>query len=241
MQHDENSTIDDNEFVSDSDYAMNAIEIDETISYKCGCSFEDSESEAHVYDSSRIGSNIFRKAELMSIHLSQLMLQHRISRAAYRDIVQFNLGLRSATVKLLMLCLSPSQVSRAMSMMSVLVVANCMGLMTIKNLVLTAANRDTKLIQSKLMSVGNMFSQMLADPATRELLHYRANPESVAGQLTNVFDGDSYKQLMQQNLFSNPDGIAIELYTNGFVNQKKGKSLYTIVHAVVFNLDPSIR
>ncbi|OAD81298.1 C2H2-type zinc finger transcription factor [Phycomyces blakesleeanus NRRL 1555(-)] len=79
MYHDEN----------DTKYTMEFMELDNTISYKCTCNFEDSESEAHIYDSSRISTNTFTKAKLMSIHLSQLMLQHRIARAAYRDIVQF--------------------------------------------------------------------------------------------------------------------------------------------------------
>ncbi|OAD79358.1 hypothetical protein PHYBLDRAFT_58409 [Phycomyces blakesleeanus NRRL 1555(-)] len=68
---------------------------------------------------------------------------------------------------------------------------------------------------------------MLADPATRELLCYRANQKSVAGQLTDIFDGDNYKQLVQQGLFSNPNDIAIRLlpmdpsirYTNKYLLQ----------------------
>ncbi|OAD75675.1 hypothetical protein PHYBLDRAFT_143923 [Phycomyces blakesleeanus NRRL 1555(-)] len=69
------------------------------------------------------------------------------------------------------------------------------------------------------MSVEDMFSQMLADLATRELLHYRANWESVAGQLTNIFDSDIYKQLVQQSLFSNSNNIAIGFYTNRYTNK----------------------
>ncbi|OAD81231.1 hypothetical protein PHYBLDRAFT_73842 [Phycomyces blakesleeanus NRRL 1555(-)] len=178
---------------------MESMELNNTISYKCACNFEDSEGEAHIYDSSRISTNTFTKAELMSIHLSQLMLQHRIARAAYRDIVQFiNTVIRDhddimmVMAKLLMLCSSQSQVSRAMSMMSALVVVDCMALMMTRNLVLTVANRNTRLIPIKL---------------------------------TNIFDGDNYKQLVQQGLFSNPDDIAIGLYTDGFVNQKKDPSI----------------
>ncbi|OAD81282.1 hypothetical protein PHYBLDRAFT_161896 [Phycomyces blakesleeanus NRRL 1555(-)] len=89
MYHDENDTSNENESVSNSEYTMEFMELDNTISYKCTYNFEDSESEAHIYDSSRISTNTFTKAKLMSIHLSQLMLQHRIARAAYRDIVQF--------------------------------------------------------------------------------------------------------------------------------------------------------
>ncbi|OAD74811.1 hypothetical protein PHYBLDRAFT_61142 [Phycomyces blakesleeanus NRRL 1555(-)] len=89
MYHDKNDTSNEDESVSNSEYTMESMELDNTISYKCACNFEDSEGEAHIYDSSRISTNTFTKAELMSIHLSQLMLQHRIARAAYRDIVQF--------------------------------------------------------------------------------------------------------------------------------------------------------
>ncbi|OAD66599.1 C2H2-type zinc finger transcription factor [Phycomyces blakesleeanus NRRL 1555(-)] len=89
MYHDENDTSNEDESVSNSEYTMESMELDNTISYKCAYNFEDSEGEAHIYDSSRISTNTFTKAELMSIHLSQLMLQHRIARAAYRDIVQF--------------------------------------------------------------------------------------------------------------------------------------------------------
>ncbi|OAD67250.1 C2H2-type zinc finger transcription factor [Phycomyces blakesleeanus NRRL 1555(-)] len=263
MQHDGNNIIDNNEFVSDSDYSMNAIEINKAISYKCGCSFEDSEGEAHIYNSSRIGSNTFTKAELISIHLSQLMLQHRISRAAYRDIVRFvNTIIRDHNE----IMLEPgAKISHGKTVNALLkskssvkgheydVCPNGCQLYGINDNQESCVDcgkprykTDTEQSQTpaasmKLMSVGGMFSQILADSATRELLHYRANRESVASQLTDIFDGENYKQLVQQGLFSNPDDIAIGLYTNGFVNQKKGKSSYTIVHAVVFNLDPSIR
>ena len=93
----------------------------------------------------------------------------------------------------------------------------------------------------KLMSIGDLLAQMLANPATRDLLHYRANRESRAGEISDIFDGENYKELTRRGLFSNPDDIAIGLYTDGFVNQKKGKSSYTIIHVVIYNLDPSIR
>ncbi|OAD66223.1 hypothetical protein PHYBLDRAFT_175516 [Phycomyces blakesleeanus NRRL 1555(-)] len=262
MQHDGSSTIDDSELISDSDYAMNAIEINKTISYKFGCSFEDSESEAHVYDSSRISSNTFRKAELMSIHLSQLMLQYRISRAAYRDTVQFvntiiqdhdeimlELGAKISHGKTINALLKSKSSVKGHEYDVCLSGCQLYGINDNQESCVDCGEpryktdpeqSETPSASMKLMSASDMFSQMLADPATRELLHYRANRKSVAGQLTNVFDSNSYKQLVQQDLFSNPNDIAIELYTNGFVNQKKGKSLYTIVHAVVFNLDPSI-
>ncbi|OAD71751.1 hypothetical protein PHYBLDRAFT_72820 [Phycomyces blakesleeanus NRRL 1555(-)] len=214
------------------------MEIDKDISYKCGCHFEDSEGEAHIYYSNRIGSNTFTKAELMSIHLSQLMLRHRISRATYRDIVQF---VNTIIPDYNEIMLEPgAKISHGKTVDALLKSKS-----SVKDYEYDVCPNgcpfQTPSASMKLMSVSDMFSQMLTDPATRELLHYRANRESVAGQLTNIFDGYSYKQLMQQGLFSNPDDIVIRLYTNGFINQKKGKSSYTIVHAVVFNLVLSIR
>lgn len=93
----------------------------------------------------------------------------------------------------------------------------------------------------KIMSIGDLLSEMLANPESRELLQYRANRETSQDQLEDIFDGENYKELTRQGLFSNPDDIAIGIYTDGFVNQKKGKSSYTIVHVIIFNLDPSIR
>ncbi|OAD65336.1 hypothetical protein PHYBLDRAFT_176248 [Phycomyces blakesleeanus NRRL 1555(-)] len=238
MYHDENDTSNEDESVSNSEYTMESMELDNTISYKCACNFEDSEGEAHIYDSSQISTNTFIKAELMSIHLSQLMLQHRIARAAYRDIVQFiNTVIRDHDD----IMMEPgAKISHGETVDALLKSKS-----SVKgheyDVCSSGCQFQTPAASMKLMSVGDMLSQMLADPATRELLCYRANRESVAGQLTDIFDGDNYKQLVQQGLFSNPNDIAIGLYTNGFVNQKKGKNSYTIIHCIIFNLDSSIR
>ncbi|OAD71932.1 C2H2-type zinc finger transcription factor [Phycomyces blakesleeanus NRRL 1555(-)] len=263
MYHDENDTSNEDESVSNSEYTMESMELDNTISYKCACNFEDSEGEAHIYNSSQISTNTFTKAELMSIHLSQLMLQHRIARAAYRDIVQFiNTVIRDhddimmepgakishgETVDALLkskssvkgheydVCSSGCQLYGINDDQESCVDCGKPRYKTDPN------QSQTPATSMKLMSVGDMLSQMLADPATRELLCYRANRESVAGQLTDIFYSDNYKQLVQQSLFSNLNDIAIGLYTNGFLNQKKGKNSYTIIHCIIFNLDPSIR
>ncbi|OAD65483.1 C2H2-type zinc finger transcription factor [Phycomyces blakesleeanus NRRL 1555(-)] len=239
MYHDENDTSNEDE---------SSMELDNTISYKCACNFEDSEGEAHIYNSSQISTNTFTKAELMSIHLSQLMLQHRIARAAYRDIVQFiNTVIRDHDN----IMMEPgAKISHGETVDALLKSKSSVKSHEYdescvdcgKPQYKTDPNQSqTPAASMKLMSVGDMLSQMLADPATRELLCYRANRESVAGQLTDIFDGDNYKQLVQQGLFSNPDDIAIGLYTDGFVNQKKGKNSYTIIHCIIFSLDPSIR
>ncbi|KAI7897587.1 uncharacterized protein BX663DRAFT_527912 [Cokeromyces recurvatus] len=93
----------------------------------------------------------------------------------------------------------------------------------------------------KLMSIGDLLAQMLANSNTRQLLQYRASREVVPGVVSDVFDGECYKDLVRKGLFSNPDDIAIGLFTDGFVNRHKGKSSYTIIHVIIFNFDPSIR
>ncbi|KAI9005433.1 hypothetical protein CLU79DRAFT_713157, partial [Phycomyces nitens] len=82
--------------------------------------------------------------------------------------------------------------------------------------------------QMKLLSIGDIISKMLADRDTRELLQYRANRESRAGEINDIFDGKNYKELVRQGMFANPDDIALGIYTDGFVNQKKGKASYTV-------------
>ncbi|OAD66195.1 hypothetical protein PHYBLDRAFT_152763 [Phycomyces blakesleeanus NRRL 1555(-)] len=209
------------------------MEINNTISYKCSCSFEDSEGEAHIYNSSRIGSNTFTKAELMNHDEIMLEPGAKISHGKTVDAL-----LKSkSSVKGHEYDVCPNSCQ--------LYVINddqesCVDCGEPRYKTDTEQNQ-TPAASMKFMSVGDMFSQILADPATRELLHYRANWKSVAGQLTNIFDVDNYKQLVKQGLFSNLNDITIELYTNVSVNQKKSKSLYNIIYAVVFNLDPSIR
>lgn len=47
------------------------------------------DNEAFVYNCRGVDKNSFTKAELLSIHLSQLITKHQISRAAYREVVRF--------------------------------------------------------------------------------------------------------------------------------------------------------
>lgn len=93
----------------------------------------------------------------------------------------------------------------------------------------------------KAMSIGDVLAQKLANPSTRELLMYRSQRESIPGVYSDIFDGENYRDMQNRGFFENPLDIAIGLYTDGFVTQHKGKSSYTIVHVIVYNLDPSIR
>ena len=92
-----------------------------------------------------------------------------------------------------------------------------------------------------ILSIGECLAQMLADTNTNQLLKYRSERENIPGEFSDIFDGQNYKDLLQKGFFSNPNDIAIGIFTDGFVNAKKGKASYTIVHVVVFNFDPSLR
>ena len=93
----------------------------------------------------------------------------------------------------------------------------------------------------KIVSIGDYLSSMLANAETRELLQYRANRVAIPGHFSDVFDGDNYKELVSQGHLFNADDIVIGLYIDAFLNQQSKRASYTIVHVIIFNLDPSIR
>ena len=93
----------------------------------------------------------------------------------------------------------------------------------------------------KMMSVGDQLSHMLSNNSTRINLQYRHEREEVPGVITDYFDGEDYRTLRANGMFESPDDLAIALFVDGFVNQKKSKQEMTIVHVLVLNFDPSIR
>ncbi|OAD67122.1 C2H2-type zinc finger transcription factor [Phycomyces blakesleeanus NRRL 1555(-)] len=204
MYYDENNTSNENESVSNSEYTIESMKLDNTISYKCACNFENSEEPGAKISHGKTVDALLKSKSSVKGH------EYDACSSGCR-LYDINDDQESCVD-----CGKPQYKT-------------------------DPDQSQTPATSMKLMSVGDMLSQMLADPATRELLCYRANQESVAGQLTDIFDSDNYKQLVQQGLFSNPNDIAIRLYTNGFVNQKKGKNSYTIIYCIIFNLDPSIR
>ncbi|KAG2224763.1 hypothetical protein INT45_005287 [Circinella minor] len=74
------------------------------------------------------------------------------------------------------------------------------------------------------------------EPRSREELLYRSKYQSVSGNYSDVFDGNTYKNLKKDGHFSNPMDIAISLYTDGFTLFNKQQ--LTIIHVVVLNIDP---
>ncbi|OAD67166.1 hypothetical protein PHYBLDRAFT_67300 [Phycomyces blakesleeanus NRRL 1555(-)] len=125
------------------------------------------QGKSRIYDNGRIGTDIFTKAELISIRLAQLMLQHKIDRSSYRDIVRF------------------------------------------VNTIIWNHDESLRLRSAMVMPLVLYYNKNQALRATIDLI-------------SGIFDGENYKQLVQRDLFSNPDDIAIVIYTNSFVNQEKG-------------------
>ncbi|OAD67741.1 hypothetical protein PHYBLDRAFT_174069 [Phycomyces blakesleeanus NRRL 1555(-)] len=93
----------------------------------------------------------------------------------------------------------------------------------------------------KMMSLGNQLARLLSNSDTRKKLHYRANRQLISSDLSDYFDGEEYRALKTQHLFQSPDNVAVALFLDGFVNQKKSKQQLTIVHAMILNYDPLIR
>ena len=93
----------------------------------------------------------------------------------------------------------------------------------------------------KMMSIGDQLSKLLSNDETRKSLHYLSNRESIPGYVSDYFDGECFKAFKSRNNFDSPDDIAIALYVDGFVTQKKSKQELVIVHVLILNYDPSIR
>lgn len=93
----------------------------------------------------------------------------------------------------------------------------------------------------KMMSIGDQLAKLLSNDDHREKLHFRHKRVDLPGYITDYFDGENYKALKAANMFNSPDDIAIVLYVDGFVTQKKSKQGLVIVHVLVLNYDPSLR
>ncbi|KAI9329150.1 hypothetical protein BD770DRAFT_404290 [Pilaira anomala] len=83
------------------------------------------------------------------------------------------------------------------------------------------------------MSVGDQLSHMLSNDDTRKSLQYRHEREEVPGVISDYFDGEDYKTLKAMGMFESPDDIALALFVDGFVNQKKYTDNYMFQLAIL--------
>ncbi|OAD78838.1 hypothetical protein PHYBLDRAFT_73863 [Phycomyces blakesleeanus NRRL 1555(-)] len=93
----------------------------------------------------------------------------------------------------------------------------------------------------KMMLLGDQLARLFDNSDTREKLHYRAKRQLISSELSDYFDGEEYRALKTQHFFQSPDDVAVALFLDGFVNQKKSKQQLTIVYAMILNYDPLIR
>lgn len=104
----------------------------------------------------------------------------------------------------------------------------------------------------KIMSIGDVFSRLIANPITREELRYRHTYDSsrddndAAGDpqdrviIRDVFDGEDY-QAIKDTHFTNEYDIAFSIMNDGFVNTKRGDQLFTMIQVVILNYNSQIR
>ena len=90
--------------------------------------------------------------------------------------------------------------------------------------------------QVKQLPIADQLALLIYHKSSREELLYRSKYQSVSGNYSDVFDGNTYKNLKKDGHFSNPMDIAISLYTDGFTLFNKQQ--LTIIHVVVLNIDP---
>jgi hypothetical protein len=98
----------------------------------------------------------------------------------------------------------------------------------------------------KLISLGDIISGLLANPITRQDLEYQHNydnreEDELSSKIADVFDGEIYKTLKDRQMFRNTYGQCIAIYNDGFVTDKLGSRLFTIVDVILLNQSPNKR
>ncbi|KAG2189541.1 hypothetical protein INT46_011479, partial [Mucor plumbeus] len=107
-------------------------------------------------------------------------------------------------------------------------------------------NSNKPLSTMEIMSLGDIISGLLANPITRQDLEYRHNygnreEDELSGKIADVFDGEIYKALKDRQMFRNTYDQCIAIYNDGFVTDKRGSKLFTIVHVILLNQSPNKR
>ncbi|KAG2191239.1 hypothetical protein INT47_012016, partial [Mucor saturninus] len=197
--------------------------------FKASCNFGP-DDEGHVYNEASIQDHAFTTSQMMSIQLYDIITSFQVSSECHRQIVHLmNTVIRDHDK----LAEEYNPHIRHAGPVSTLLKEKT----SIKAHEFPIGSRTTM----KMMSVGDQLSKLLSHEETREKLRYRHDRKATPGIISDYFDGEDYKALKNANLFQSPDDIAIALFVDGFVNQKKSKQEMTIVHVLVMNFDPSIR
>ncbi|KAG2193041.1 hypothetical protein INT47_009291 [Mucor saturninus] len=231
--------------------------------FKASCNFGP-DDEGHVYNEASIQDHAFTTSQMMSIQLFDIITSFQVFSECHRQIVhlmntvirdhdklaeEYNPHIRHAGPVSTLLKEKTSIKAHEYDICS-----NVCQLFDItkdeKICSVCKADRYKSEVQGsplvpeqtmKMMSVGDQLSKLLSHEETREKLRYRHDRKATPGIISDYFDGEDYKALKNANLFQSPDDIAIALFVDGFVNQKKSRQEMTIVHVLVMNFYPSIR
>ncbi|CEJ03076.1 hypothetical protein RMCBS344292_17066 [Rhizopus microsporus] len=76
----------------------------------------------------------------------------------------------------------------------------------------------------KIISIVGYLSNMLSNEETRSMLLYRSNREAKNNVYQDIFDGDIYKSLKQQNLFDNDLDITLALFVDDYNPEERQKN-----------------
>ena len=170
-----------------------------------------------------IEPNSYNTSELISMELYGLGNEYTIPRQAYRKLVRLMNTVIRDTEKLA----SGKK----------------------KNLVIHLQrfdNSNKPLSTMKIMPLDDIISGLLANPITRQDLEYQHNydnreEDELSGKIADVFDGEIYKTLKDRQMFRNTYDQCIAIYNDGFVTDKRGSRLFTIVHVILLNQSPNKR
>jgi hypothetical protein len=90
-------------------------------------------------------------------------------------------------------------------------------------------------------SISDIVATKLYHPLTRSQLLHRSNRPTEVDKITDIFDGDVYKNMVARGCFDSPYDVAITLGIDGFSPFNKGLFQATIVNMTIMNIDPKDR
>jgi hypothetical protein len=104
---------------------------------------------------------------------------------------------------------------------------------------LTAPGKPASYVD--VLSIREYMAGKLHQATTRNQLLYRHQRSNDSGNADDILDGDVYKLLVNDGLFSSQYDIAIGLSIDGFTPLDKSSFQATMVNMTVYNLHPMIR
>ncbi|KAG2193951.1 hypothetical protein INT47_003521 [Mucor saturninus] len=220
--------------------------------FKASCNFSPGD-EGHVHDEASIQEHAFTTSQLMSIELYDIVTSFQVSSECHRQIVRLMNTVIRDHEKLAeeynphILHAGPvSTLLKEKTSIKAHEYDICKNVCQLFDITkdeevcsVCKENRYESQVPGsaliphqtlKMMSVGDQLSKLLSHGETRQKLRYRRDRKENPGIISDYFVGKDYKALKAANLFQSPEDIALVLFVDGFVNQKKSKPEMPIVH-----------